>query len=214
MSEYKRCPQGHYYKGNQCPYCEDPGPYTAPYTCEKCNAWSSEYNGGKCPYCGDRLRGQAEDIFPWWLNNAHETTIIPVCNHCGHRIRRSIPSLVGSVLYIQDDKEQVAPWNYNWNGKCEYCGHDYSIRLGLQINDDGQQTNKKTTVSADCMNFDFPGCCDRYTVLSGVTIRTYVGEKACGEVFLSANELKCFIDVLKDSPLREQYDYKFDPESY
>lgn len=219
MSEYKQCPQGHYYEGDLCPYCKDPGPYTAPYTCETCKAWSCEYNGGKCPYCGGRLRGQAEDIFPWWLNNAHETTIIPVCNHCGHRIRKSIPSLVGSVsTNIQDDEEQIAPWNYGWDGKCEYCGHDYTIRMGIQIDDDGNKTDKKTMVSADCMEFTVRQgsdgvVCDKYTVLSGVTIKTFVGDAAHGVVFLSANELKCLIDALKDSPLLEQHDYKFDPET-
>ena len=186
MSEFKQCPNGHYYKGDTCPYCMPKRPAVdsksvqLPYK-DKCSANSTE---------------------------------IPICKHCGQRLRRNIPSLVGAVSNIQDSSRLEAPWNYNWDGKCEYFGHDYAFHVGLQINDDALKTIKRTFVSADCMGFAVPGTCDKYTVLSGITIKTYVGEAKRGEVFLSSNELKKLIDLLKDSPLLEQFDYKFDPEAY
>lgn len=216
--EWKQCPNGHYYDVDECPYCkplkkdEDYGPYQPPFRCDECRAFSVEYNGGKCPYCGKRMRGQAEDIYPWWLLPEHSAELIPICKHCGHRIRRNAPTIPGYIKCIKDQSKDTAPWNHGWDGKCEFCGYDYTIRMGIQIDDDGQKTDKRTSVSADCMAFDFPGCCDIYTILSGVTIRSYVGGKVRGEVFLSADELKCLIDSLKDSPLLEQYDFKFDSE--
>lgn len=187
MSEFKKCSNGHYYKDDSCPYCLP--------------------------------QRKVEDSFIWGLKPDPETSIIPVCKQCGHPIRKSIPSPVGSVSNNQYDEEQIAPWNYGWDGKCEYCGHDYTICMGIQIDDDGNKTDKKTLVSADCMDFAVHQgsdgiVSDKYTVLSGVTIRTFVGDTARGEVFLSANELKCLIDALKDSPLLEQHDCKFDPKAF
>ena len=210
---YKRCSNGHYYQGDHCPYCEPPrtiidyGPYQAPYRCDTCGTYSNEYNNGNCPYCGTRLQGQPEDTYPWWRFSGHQTTIIPICKHCGHRVRRGITS-DSRVSYIQDDHKKITPWNYRWNGKCEYCGHDYSFDMETLLDIQGQK--KRTTVSADS-RVNLVNRNDHiYTVLSGVTIRTFVGETMRGEIFLSANELKYLLDSLEDSPLLEQCDYKFD----
>lgn len=167
----------------------------------------NEYNNGNCPYCGTRLQGQPEDTYPWWRFSGHQTTIIPICKHCGHRVRRGITS-DSRVSYIQDDHKKITPWNYRWNGKCEYCGHDYSFDMETLLDIQGQK--KRTTVSADS-RVNLVNRNDHiYTVLSGVTIRTFVGETMRGEIFLSANELKYLLDSLEDSPLLEQCDYKFD----
>lgn len=214
LQNYKRCPNGHYYQGDHCPYCKpqrtiiDYGPYQAPYRCDTCGAYSNEYNNGDCPYCGAQLQGQPEDTYPWWRFSGHETTIIPTCKHCGHRVRRSIPSSNGCVSYLQDDSKKITPWNYKWDGKCEYCGYDYTIGMEILLDDYGQK--KKTTVSADSSMIPINRSFDEFTVLSGVIIRTFVDETKRGEIFLSANELKYLIDSLKDSPLLEQCDYKYD----
>ena len=107
---------------------------------------------------------------------------------------------------------KITPWNYKWDGKCEYCGHDYATNMELLIDDKGQK--KKTSVTVDSLGCKLPLHCDIYTVLSGVTIRTTVGEVVQGEVFLTANELKHLIETLKNSPIIEQYDYLSDPEYY
>ena len=152
------------------------------------------------------MKGQPEDIYHWWLNNEHETTIIPVCKHCGHRIRKSI-----SASITQDYNNMVSPWNHEWNGKCEFCGHDYSIHMGMPV---FFSQKKKTSVKADSRIIGEPDNIDQYRILSGVTIKTTIGNEAeenCehGEVFLSANELKGLIEILKDSPLLEQFDYDY-----
>lgn len=134
------------------------------------------------------------------------TTIIPVCKYCGHRIRKGIPDSI-----TQQYNNMVSPWNFEWDGKCECCGHDYSIYLGTPVIF-GQK--KKTSVTADSKMIGDPENLDQYRVLSGVTIKTTVGDdvvenSAHDELFLSANELKGLIDILKDSPLLEQFDYDF-----
>jgi len=134
------------------------------------------------------------------------TTIIPICKYCGHRIRKRIPDSI-----TQQYSNKVSPWNHEWDGKCECCGHDYSIYMGTPVLF-GQK--KKTSVKADSQMIGEPGDLDDYRVLSGVTIKTTIGDEvmgngAFGEVFLTANELKGLINILKESPLLEQFDYDF-----
>ena len=134
------------------------------------------------------------------------TTIIPVCKYCGHRIRKGIPDSI-----TQQYNNMVSPWNHEWDGKCECCGHDYSIYLGTPVIFDQK---KKTLVTADSKMVGELNNLDQYRVLSGVTIRTAVGDennsdRVHGEVFLSANELKCIIHALEGSPLLEQSDYDY-----
>ena len=174
MSEFKKCPDGHYYIGDSCPCCLP--------------------------------QRKVDDSYIFGRRPDSETTIIPVCKHCGHRIRKSIPDSI-----TQQYNNMVSPWNHEWDGKCEFCGHDYSIYMGTPVLF-GQK--KKTSVTADSKMIGDPDNLDQYRVLSGVTIKTTVGDEAMGdsaygEVFLSANELKGLIDILKDSPLLEQFDYDF-----
>lgn len=209
MGGFKKCPNGHFYEGDMCPYCITDyigqNESVPPYECVICGVYSDEYNGGKCPYCGSRLHSLGYAVPSWFPSDI--TRVVPVCKKCGHRIRRSIPSSRGLVSYIHDFQEKIAPWNYKWDGKCEFCGHDYNVYTRAMI-DKGQ--NKETTVCADSFGVVETGTFDQLTVFSGVTIQTYVGGELKGKVFLSANELKYLMDALKDSPLLEQYDYHFD----
>lgn len=209
MSVLKKCPNGHFYKGNACPYCvtdfmwhRDSGP---PYKCANCGECSAEYNEGKCPYCGSRLQSLGFAYPSWFPSDL--TTIVPVCKQCGHRIRRTVPSSNGLVSYVLDSSEKVTPWNYKWDGKCEFCGFDYNVHTKVKI-EEGQY--KVTSVCIDTCGVVDEGTCDQLTVFSGVTIRTSIGGKNQGEVFLSANEVKYLLDAIKESPLLEQFDYHFD----
>lgn len=208
MSEFKQCPNGHYYEGDFCPYCTPTRPMEedhGPYECIHCKACSEEYNGGKCPYCGEQLKSVSNQIPSWWFSDL--TRIIPICKHCGHRLRRTVPPSEGVVSYIHSWQEKIAPWNYKWDGKCEYCGHDYRVQMELNVDD---MQKKQTEVYADMKMVLTPPFVDEFTCLSGVTIRTAIGGQPSGEVFLSANELRYLMDSLKESPLMEQYDYLFD----
>lgn len=207
MSDYKQCPNGHYYQGDHCPYCatrtqqESRGPYE----CVKCGALSDEYNGGYCPYCGEQLYSVSNRVPSWFPSDI--TVVIPVCKHCGHRIRRHIPESHGLVSYIQNWCEKVTPWNYKWDGKCEYCGHDYNVYMEVPI--DNEQ-RKKTKVYADRDWIASPlGAFDTFTVLSGVSIETTVGDTV-NKVFLSAKELEYLIDASKNSPILKQWDFNYD----
>lgn len=212
MNDIKQCPNGHFYEGDICPYCvtdvtdhigrKESGP---PYECMNCGVCSDEFNGGKCPYCGNRLHSLGYALPSWFPSDL--TAIVPVCKQCGHRLRRNIPSSHGLVSYIHNFREKVTPWNYKWDGKCDYCGHDYNIHTKVKID---EEQNKKTSVCVDSCGVIETGTCDQLTVFSGVTINTSVGGEKGGKVFLSANELKYLLATLKDSPFLEQYDYHFD----
>lgn len=205
MAEIKKCPNGHFYQGNHCPYCAPIRPMAenhGPFECPQCGACSEEYNGGKCPYCGERLRSLGNTMST--LSPSEFTRIVPVCKQCGHRLRRTIPPSDGMVSYIHSWPEEVSPWNYKWDGKCEYCGHDYNVQMEMNI--DNKQ-KKQTKAFADMMNVVIPPFCGEYTCLSGVTIQTTIGGQPSGEVFLSANELQYLMESLKESPLMKQYDY-------
>lgn len=130
-----------------------------------------------------------------------------------------------NVIMNNRDWSNFTPWNVNWDGKCEYCGHDYNINLETPINDNGKKKNKTTFVKVDTndsvherysISENGEKCIDvtRYPVLSGVTIKTQVGDVMQGEVFLCADELKRLVDLLKDSPILKQYDYIIDPDLY
>ena len=137
--------------------------------------------------------------------------IIPICHHCGRPLRVSIPRHNG-IIYDVKQQEQVVPWNYGWKGKCENCGYDYNIHTVVPIE---QGKKKVTTVRADVCRILTTPAPDEFTVLSGVTIETYVpdfynGGGEYSKVFLSAKELKYIVNALSDSPLMEQSDYFHD----
>ncbi len=208
-ANFKKCPNGHYYQEDHCPYCastkpivEEQGPL---YMCLRCHATSGEYNGGVCPYCGEQLQSLHDQAIEWPYGSHPE--VMPICSHCGHRLRKSIPP---SQDLVYDIDEKPCPdadpslWNYQWNGKCEYCGHDYSVHMGLNIDD---LHKKQTVVFADTCRVQDKERFDQLTCLSGVTIRTVIDGQPSQEVFLSTNELNYLMKALNDSPLMKQHDY-------
>lgn len=179
----KVCPNGHYYEGEECPYCPN-------------------------LYGDDRTK-----VYPY---PGEGNVNIPTCPHCGRPIRKRenlcqpAGVVIGSISDIRDAK---MPWNYNWNGRCDSCGHDYNINMTQNIShlDLG---NKHTSVKVSQRDYmyhitanwgELSGLC-----LSGVEIETYVGgcagDKQKQKVFLSTSELKYLMKVLANSPILQQED--------
>lgn len=138
----------------------------------------------------------------------YTNSIIPICPHCGQPLRKAVQKphwpIVGSINNAYDGK---VPWNYLWDGKCESCGYNHNISIGQSIpciSPEPENKDKLTTVkvcSRKVMTF-----LDSATVLSGVEIETHLdGEKK--SLFLSTNELKFLMDLLKDSPIIQQLDW-------
>ena len=105
----KRCPQGHYYEGDTCPYCP-----TQFYSVRNVNPFDGHGN---------------------LKQHIAELMTIPTCPHCGRPLRKGIPhpdyGIVVSSLY--DIRDRIVPWNYKWDGRCENCGHDYNIEMHIDI---------------------------------------------------------------------------------
>lgn len=78
-----------------------------------------------------------DDLCPpsWWI----EETNIPRCPHCGEPIRKNIPNvnwpIVGSIQGGAYDYK--VPWNYQWNGICENCGHGFNIKMAQDLEREG-----------------------------------------------------------------------------
>lgn len=179
----KVCPNGHYYEGEECPYCPN-------------------------LYGDDRTK-----VYPY---HGEGNVNIPTCPHCGRPIRKRenlyqpAGVVIGSISDIRDAK---MPWNYNWNGRCDSCGHDFNINMTQNIGyrDLG---NKHTSVKVSYENHIYSITAGEGEVyglhLSGVEIETYVGGRTGGnhkqKVFLSTNELKYLLKVLANSPILQQED--------
>ena len=194
MRDFKKCPNGHFYEGDYCPYCP-----TQYYSLDDVK-----------PYVG------AGNLRP----RALEQMTIPSCPHCGQPLRKGIPRPhldpatksnmpleFGSVYGL----DGIVPWNYEWDGKCEYCGHDFSIKWGIRLHSTDSETPRirETNIKAKAIGYYFNSpTADLFitTVLSGVEIETRCGSQR-ERLFLSANELKYLIKVLQDSPLIKQFDY-------
>lgn len=194
MSDYKQCPNGHYYKGDRCPYCPtQPFPDESHY---KSVAPPSDYS------------------------HYAEMTAVPLCRFCGRPLRINIPSRVMGVSSVHDSADGIVPWNYQWDGKCECCGHDYNFEMRLRTCSSFDNTSKETIVKVKTeeVMHHITGSPDEnpgFTCLAGVEIRTGYGGRG-GQlehhqgVFLSINELKYLIDKLKDSPILKQFDYQIE----
>lgn len=178
MNGFKKCPSGHYYQGNRCPYC--PVDYSSSIMIH-----IDEHEGLK-----SRMMS------------------IPICKHCGRPLRKGFPNppkgMVVSSIY--DIKDEIIPWNYKWDGKCEHCGFDYNI--AIQTRSAGWK-ERVTLVWVNEKSYENylvnDASCDQHTVLSGVNIRSDEGS-----VFLSTKELRYLINVLSGSPILEQFDYQED----
>lgn len=70
MGDFKKCPNGHYYQGDVCPYCDRPhndnnesisfgfSPSPGSKVCPNHHAY---YSGSSCPYCGeDKVIGSVD----------------------------------------------------------------------------------------------------------------------------------------------------------
>ena len=186
-NNYKQCPRGHYYKGDTCPYCP-----TQYYTVNEVNSFDG---------VGDLQQ------------HISELMTIPICAHCGRPLRRGIPrpehGLVVSSLY--DIRDRIIPWNYQWDGRCENCGHDYNVVMNINMGSNGPDHKmRQTIVKVASRGFchDVESCLGEIssTELSGVEIETRCGDQV-QTLFLSANELKHLMRVLQNSPVLRQFDY-------
>lgn len=194
MSEYKQCPNGLFYKGDSCPYCPT---QLFPDEC---------YQYGVCP--------------PTDYIRSSEMTMVPSCRFCGRPLRKNVLSRVKGISSVHDSADGIVPWNYQWDGKCECCGHDYNFVMRLRTCSSFDNTSKETLVQVktDKVMHHITGSVDEnpgYTCLAGVEIRTGYGGVGGHlnhqqRVFLSANELKYLIEALKDSPIIKQFDYQIE----
>ena len=186
MSEYKQCPNGHYYTGDYCPYC---------------------------PIHSDIRK--IKELHASEMHPNRETEVappLPLCQHCGRPVRKYVPrdSGISSIKCMGDG---VVPWNYKWEGICENCGHDFGVIMNIDMGSTGPDNCfRKTTIKASSRGFLHHITCDygewRSTILSGVEIETHCGLGNNSEkIFLSANELKYIIEMLQDSPILKQLDY-------
>ncbi len=149
------------------------------------------YTGsGNCPYCGS------------------EEAYIPCCPRCGEPIRKSIPIInwpvVGSLEGGAYDHK--VPWNYQWNGICENCGHDFNIKMAQNLEREGIFRQTTIIVSGKSVPTRFR---DAHVGFSGVEIEQITSEGTT-KMFISTNELKFLLNALKNSPILDQWDWKED----
>lgn len=181
----KQCPQGHYYDGDTCPYC--PKKYAS----------ISNIDGFADKDLASRMMS------------------IPVCPKCGKPLRNGIPYPEHGIAVssLKDIRDHIVPWNYGWDGKCENCGHDFCISWSINMGSTGPDNHvRKTVVRVGAKSFLHHMTCDfddwASTVLSGVEIETKCGFGQSEKFFLSINELRYLMEVLKDSPIMKQFDYQ------
>lgn len=188
---YKQCPRGHYYEGDTCPYCP---------------TQLFPDNGG----C-------TTDTLHTSVVPPRETEIvnIPLCPHCRRPLRKHVPLpsqgvCVSSINCLGDG---VMPWNYEWDGRCENCGHDFNFVMRINMGSTGPDNRiRETKVKASAKGFLHHVTSNlgelRSTVLSGIEIETRCGLGNENEkLFLSANELKYLMSMLQNSPILQQLDY-------
>lgn len=193
----KKCSRGHYYEGDVCPYCE-----TRLYPGVGSMRTPEEIRTMTC-YPTDNC-GTKPTAYP-----DTETANIPLCPHCGRPVRRELPHLfnIGSIEGGAFDGK--TPWNYNWNGRCENCGHDFSITMTQRINSlhNDRQTivrvSKRQVQAMSAEGYILP---DAFIGLSGVEIEQRNNVDGVKKTFISTNELKYLINALKDSPILKQLD--------
>lgn len=108
MSDYKQCPNGHYYQGDHCPYCNSGG--------QKGQSISAH-----CPYCGETIA----------VNVSSYDTHMPwngKCKKCQHdfSIDNDVVRYYPSLPCPHCGKQVTANVNEKWDGKCVNCGHDFT----------------------------------------------------------------------------------------
>lgn len=179
----KHCPNGHYYEGEECPYC--PKGDNGKTKVYPIHPTSVDIDIPLCPHCGRPIR-KRENLY------------------------QPAGVVIGSISDIRDAK---MPWNNNWNGRCDSCGYDFNISMTQNIShlDLGNKHTSVKVSQRDYMYHitanwgELSGLC-----LSGVEIETYVGgcagDKQKQKVFLSTSELKYLMKVLANSPILQQED--------
>lgn len=74
MSEYKQCPNGHYYQGNSCPYCPsseiESGENRLYNVCPNGHCYDSIHDA--CPFCGEN---ESITAFEWGLDTRFNKNI-------------------------------------------------------------------------------------------------------------------------------------------
>lgn len=192
MSDFKKCPNGHFYQGDTCPYCE-----TELFPLETV--------------------GMRTDLHTSVVPPERETVIldIPFCPHCGKKVKNNIPHpdwpIVGSIDGNAYDGK--VPWNYKWDGRCENCGHDFSITMIQRMDsshNDRQTIARVSKRQVQAMSEDGYILNDAFIGLSGVEIEQRNSIDGVKKTFISTNELKYLINALKNSPLLEQLDWNED----
>ena len=143
-----------------------------------------------CPYCGS------------------EEAFIPRCLYCGEPIRKSIPDvkwpMVGSLEGGAYDHK--VPWNYGWDGICENCGHDFTIKMVQDLNQQGTKRETIVKVASNLVRTHI----DAGVGLSGVEIEQHSKTDGTTKMFISTNELRFLMNALKRSPILEQWDWRVD----
>ena len=179
------CPNGHYYEGDTCPYCPK-------------------------EYASISDVGLLAD-----KDMATKMMSIPVCPKCGKPLRKGIPRPEHGVAVssLKDIRDHIIPWNYYWNGRCDNCGHDFSFSWNIDMGSTGPDNKiRNTVVRIGVETFLHHITCEfddwASTVLSGVEIETKCGFGQSEKIFLSVNELKYLMEILKDSPIMQQFDYQ------
>lgn len=195
MSTLKQCPRGHFYEGDVCPYC--PTQYYPK-------------SGHTHPTRTDGSNQHTPTFYPTeTLTTIAAGTNIPLCPHCGRPLRREIPRsnfpVIGSIEgHAYDGK---VPWNYLWDGKCENCGHDFSITMTQKIYK--PEKDRYTTVKVSARRVERMTS-DDLIGLSGVEIEQHNSIDGVKKTFISTNELNYLINALKNSPILKQLDWNED----
>ena len=177
INDFKKCKNGHLYKGDYCSYCPD-RPLEHPIdNSEK----ESNYNP-----IGEN-KGQ----------------ISPICPKCGKQLRRNriTPSSAGPYL-----PEYGYVWNDGWDGVCENCRKDFNFHFTQDLgNRTNRVSIVKVASKSFPTERQFVGEVLSGIEFEIVTSGRYVSEKQ--KIFISTNELKYLIQALKNSPILEQFDW-------
>ena len=140
------------------------------------------YEGDYCPYCGVTV------------DNA------PLCPNCGEPVRKNYFSQY-RIISIEGG---ARPWNYEWNGRCESCGHDFTLTMRQRLSSPDEDRYTVVRVASESAE---SGYVDVFMGLSGVEIEQRNSIDGVKKTFISTNELKYLINALKDSPILEQKDW-------
>lgn len=149
QNEYRRCPQGHYYQGDHCPYCPDskaPGKQSSEYelkSCHNLHAYNAEL--GKCPICGSSI---VVDKFKHRITDTTLWTYI--------RLKHPVQVKVGERLLRECGFIRVAlPWWYKY-GYFFSVNDDLMNREEIEIEPDKEIMFGLATMTGR----EFIGLCD------------------------------------------------------